>query len=195
MQRLGEAEELRVPLDMPLNTPGSHVYILDSLSDSQGNVHVLTASQLPRKSEQADAVAKLSNENSRSLSVLRRAAMSFKDCGPGNPASLLIGSDATLDISARDSDAQDGPWDVTIEYKPSQGAQADGKAAKPWKKKLTTPTGRTSLTVNAGAPGEYTILDVRGRYCMGDVLSPETCKVVEQPYPTADIEWKRIHEW
>lgn len=33
------------------------------------------------------------------------------------------------------------------------------------------------------------------QYCDGDVLSPETCKVVQKPYPTAEIEWKRIHEW
>lgn len=33
------------------------------------------------------------------------------------------------------------------------------------------------------------------QWCEGDVLSPETCKVVEKPMPTAEIEWKRIHEW
>lgn len=180
---------------MPLSVPGTHLYVLDSLSDSRGNTHTLTLSALSRKLEQVDTNAKFTAENSRSISALRRATMSFKDCGPGSPASLLIGSEAPLAISARESDGQDGPWDVTVQYQPSKGAQVDGKPAKAWKKKMTTPAGRTFLTVKADAPGEFSILDVKGKYCAGDVLSPETCKVVEQPYPTADIEWKRIHEW
>lgn len=26
-------------------------------------------------------------------------------------------------------------------------------------------------------------------------MAPDTCKVIEKPRPTAEIEWKRIHEW
>lgn len=33
------------------------------------------------------------------------------------------------------------------------------------------------------------------QWCAGDVLAPETCQVVERPLPSAEIEWKRIHEW
>jgi len=35
----------------------------------------------------------------------------------------------------------------------------------------------------------------RFQWCEGDVLAPETCEVIEKPYPTADIEWRRIREW
>jgi len=51
------------------------------------------------------------------------------------------------------------------------------------------------LTVEADSPGDYTIIDIKGKYCEGDVLSPETCTVVELPKPAAEIEWRRIHEW
>jgi len=47
----------------------------------------------------------------------------------------------------------------------------------------------------ADAPGEYTILSVQGQHCAGDVMSPETCKVVEVPRPRAEIEWRKLHEW
>jgi nucleoporin POM152 len=33
------------------------------------------------------------------------------------------------------------------------------------------------------------------QWCEGDVMAPETCKVVEKQRPSAEIEWKRIHEW
>ncbi|KAI0727871.1 hypothetical protein C8Q72DRAFT_876158 [Fomitopsis betulina] len=47
-----------------------------------------------------------------------------------------------------------------------------------------TPT-RRDVTFRANEPGEYTLVGVKGRYCEGDILSPDTCKV---------IEWKKIHE-
>lgn len=49
--------------------------------------------------------------------------------------------------------------------------------------------------LKADAPGEYAILSVQGQYCAGDVMSPETCKVVEVPRPRAEIEWRKLHEW
>jgi hypothetical protein len=33
------------------------------------------------------------------------------------------------------------------------------------------------------------------QHCVGEVLAPDTCSVVERPLPSAQIEWKRIHEW
>ncbi|KAI5121322.1 hypothetical protein M0805_003789 [Coniferiporia weirii] len=184
------AHELRIPLDMPFDVPGSHIYALDSLTDGMGNFHAFTS--MARKGEPTNNVISLST---RSVTVLRRAAMAYKDCAPGKPSSLLIGSEASLLIAARESDAQDGPWDVTVKYQPSQGGSVvNKKVAKPWVKTLTTLPGQSQLTMIADTPGEYSIIGVKGQHCPGDVLSPETCKVVQQALPTAEIEWKRIHE-
>lgn len=180
---------------MPLNVPGYHEYVLDSVSDGLGNFQTLTPIVHPGKGDARGTNQRLAKETSRSVTVLKRAAMSFRDCAPGKPASLLIGSETPLVVVARESDKQDGPWDVKVQYQPGPDAKKDRKSPKPWTKGFTTPTGRNQLSVNANAPGEYSIIDVKGQYCPGDVLSPETCRVVLQPYPTAEITWKRIHEW
>lgn len=180
---------------MPLDTPGSHAYVLDSITDSLGNSRKLTPTLGWKRSNFSETSTRPLVETTRSATVVRRAAMSFKDCGPGNPSSLLIGGESHLAISAKESDSQDGPWDVTVNYVPSNEVSQSKKAIKPWKRTITTPDGRSGLTLNVNGPGEYSIVGVKGRYCPGDVLSPETCRVVEQPYPSADIEWKRIHEW
>ena len=87
-------------------------------------------------------------------------------------------------------------WDIcTALGSPVVPEEKDRKSPKPWAKTLTTPYGRSQLSLNANSPGEYSIVDVKGQYCPGDVLSPETCRVVLQPYPTAEITWRRIHEW
>jgi len=118
--------------------------------------------------------------------------MSFRACGPGRPASLLIGKEIPISIVANDADADDGPWNITVKYSPPYD---DKKTLKPWQQEFKTGQGKRDLTLMARAPGEYTIVGVQGRYCPGDILSPETCRVIEQPLPSAHIEWKTIHEW
>lgn len=90
--------------------------------------------------------------------------MSFKYCGPGSPTSLLVGDEASLTVSAKDSDALDGPWEVSIKYQPPTDLEkGGGKRFKPWKKTLKTQQDRKDLKFGANAPGEYTITGVRGR--------------------------------
>jgi nucleoporin POM152 len=166
---------------MQLDALGRHVYTLDALTDGVGNSLDLSSSP---------PSAQL--HTSQSVSVLRRSAMSFKSCGPGRPASLLIGKETPLLVVANDADVDDGPWGITIKYQPPLD---DKRKFKPWQQDFKTPLGKRELALLARAPGEYTVVGVKGRYCPGDVLSPESCRVIEQPHPTADIEWKRIHEW
>lgn len=117
--------------------------------------------------------------------VIRRASMSFQDCAAGRPVSLLKGQQVPLVISATDLDEQDAPWNVTISYR----GEVTG-----WQKTLVKPDKARALYVHANAAGDYAILRVSGKHCPGDVLSPDTCRVVEQPMPSAQIEWNRIHE-
>ena len=187
--------QVKVPLTVVLDALGTHSYVLESVTDSLGNV----AGAGQYVDTIADARKGLSTRalTTRSVSVLRRPSFSFKHCGPGQPASLLIGSESQVPITAVDADPEDGPWDVAIRYDPplaEDGSKAN-KRYKSWTKTLKTQPDRRDVILRAAAPGEYTITGIKGRYCEGDVLSPETCKVVERPLPSAEIEWKKIHEW
>ncbi|KAI0078871.1 hypothetical protein K474DRAFT_778657 [Panus rudis PR-1116 ss-1] len=181
-------QQLTIPLTVPLDALGTHSYVLEAVIDALGNVVTISNSDTKHGHLDSKAV--------RSATVLRRPKVSFRHCGPGNPASLLIGSEAPLTIAARDVDSQDAPWDITVNYHPLEsedGAKKD-KRYKPWTQNFSTQGDRTELTLRASAPGEYTISGIKGAHCEGDVLSPETCKVVEKALPTAEIEWKKIHE-
>lgn len=50
----------------------------------------------------------------RSVTVLRRPVVSFRDCVPTRPASLSIGSDPPLElvIEATELDNANAPWEV-----------------------------------------------------------------------------------
>ncbi|KAH9920261.1 uncharacterized protein BXZ73DRAFT_91987 [Epithele typhae] len=190
--------QVRVPLTVVLDSLGEHSYVLESITDGLGNLaHAgfpapmragVSARQVPE--EQMHTLA-----TTRSVSVLRRPSVSFKSCGPGKPASLLIGSEAQIPVSVVNADSEDEPWEVAVRYDPPLGD--DGKPSKrykAWTKALKTQENKRDLTLRATAPGEYTITGVKGQHCEGDVLSPDTCRVVERPQPSAEIEWKKIHE-
>jgi nucleoporin POM152 len=172
----GVAQQLQVPLTVSLDAIGSHVYTLEYVTDRFGNSIPVGPSD--------------KTKSTRSVTVLRRPNVSFKTCRPGHPSSLLIGSETPITISTHEADPPDSPWDVVVKYLP-----AAGKKNKAWTRTLKTPADKRDLVLRATAPGEYVIQDIRGKYCEGDVLSPETCKVVEMSYPSAEIEWKKIHEW
>ena len=192
------AQDVHVPLTVSADALGTHTYALESVMDGLGNVAYMSHSVLTKDSNSSISTD-ANTKNTRTLHVLRRPTVSFKGCGPGKPASQRIGSEVPLIVSTNEADPLDGPWDITLKYQASPLADETGKAAnkrfKPWKKNLATLRDKRELIVKANTPGQYTIVDVKGKYCEGDVLSPETCTVIELPLPTAEIEWRRIHEW
>jgi nucleoporin POM152 len=156
IRRKGQPHELKVPLTVSLNAAGSYLYALEEVVDSLGNTVRLEAPNFDPSAP--------NTKTTRSLMVLRTPTVSFKNCAPGSPASLLIGSEAHLSISMNDADALDAPWEVSLSYSPPAGLD-DEQATKrhPWKKTLATLGNRRELDVKASAPGTYTISRVQGK--------------------------------
>jgi nucleoporin POM152 len=214
----GVPQNLQVPLTVSVHALGTHAYVLESVVDGLGNEVLLNSAPAEgvvgalRKvahpishDGNSTAGAPANSKTTRSLRVLRRPSVTWAACGPGSPASLLIGSETALTVSTKDVDALDAPLEVTVQYVPSPESASKagnlaanlglGKKRKPWTLPFKSHPERRTMQVTASSPGEYVITSVKGQYCEGDVLSPETCKVVEMPHPIAEIEWKRIHEW
>lgn len=187
-------QEVLVPLTVSAEAFGVHTYVLESVTDALGNLESLS-SWSPAKS--GDLSPESNTKIGRSLRVLHRPTMAFKGCGPQKPASLRMGSNVSLVVDTQEADDLDSPWDVKVRYQPptDESGKSINKRLRPWQQTIQTQSSNRDLIVEADSPGEYTIVDIRGKYCEGDVLSPETCTVVELPKPAAEIEWKRIHEW
>jgi nucleoporin POM152 len=138
--------------------------------------------------------------------VLGRSSVNFRGCstGPDKTVSLLQGKTTKLLVSLNEVDSLDAPWTAKIRYEPPLALEptesaSRGKpgntAAQPWTREFTIPYDKKTIAVEADKAGDYTIVSVRGSSCPGEVLNPETCRVIEQPLPTAEIEFKSIHEW
>lgn len=151
------SKDLKVPLSVSLDAIGKHKYVLEEIIDGVGNTVLVSLSYYPTERD-------LESRTTRSFSVLRRPSMFFKNCGPGNPTSLLIDSEAFLTIQGNSLDRLDAPWDVSIKYEPPADLEkGGGKKLKPWKKTMKWPTVEKELDLKAIAPGEYTILSVKGK--------------------------------
>lgn len=161
-----------------------HVYSLDSLTDGAGNVVEMDAGTS-------------SSLSKRSFIVRGRSSASFRGCGTSSDkaVSLLQGKTSRLLVSLNEADESDGPWVVQLRYDPPVGSEKNPKSPEAWTREFTIPADKRTIAVTAEKAGDYTILSVRGQSCSGEVFSPETCRVVEQPVPTAEIEFKSIHEW
>jgi nucleoporin POM152 len=183
-------QNVTVPLTVTLDTLGTYLYVLESVSDALGNVM--------HAGSQAESVGESFHDHTtRSVTVLSRPSVSFRHCGAGSPASLLIGSETSLSLALKGSDQLDTPWNVKVNYAPPSDDEVSisYKNLKAWTKTVTSSEDRKDVVLRVNTPGEYSIAGVKGKYCDGDVLSPDTCKVIERPIPTAEIEWKKIHEW
>lgn len=149
-------QTVRVQLSASLNALGKHVYVLEEVVDALGNVvrlDSLYSSHMDRSSWD-----QVQTDTTRSLSVLPRPAVSFRSCGPNKPVPMKIGKSVPLSLAISAADELDSPWEVAIEHTPEDIAKAkDG-----WKKTFTSTEAR-QLTIDAEAPGSYSIVGVRGR--------------------------------
>lgn len=147
--RRGRAtQSVKVPLTVSLDAIGSHQYLLEEITDGVGNV-VRIPDVVPLE------------DSTRSVSLLRRPQVSFRQCAPGQPRTLLIGSEAPLTITTNDADPADAPWEVSFTYQPSE--ESGKSKLKPYKKTIKTEGSRRDLTLRANAPGEYTLVGVKGQ--------------------------------
>ncbi|KZV76955.1 hypothetical protein PENSPDRAFT_597464 [Peniophora sp. CONT] len=179
-----------VPLAVQARALGTHIYALDSVTDALGNT-VLLGESSTGHNQNDTFPASNTGSTARTLHVLRRPAAAFSGCSPARPSHVKIGGTTGLILSASQADAEDGPWDMVVQYVPPAD---DPRRAKGWTKTLQTAGNKRNLQIEADAPGTYTLVDVKGRYCEGDVLAPETCPVAEIPKPSAEIDWRGIHE-
>ncbi len=96
--------------------------------------------------------------------VLKKPVVSFGHCSSDTPASLLIGSETTVDIRTENISPYDIPLDVSLAFTPSMDSKT--KRAKGWEKSLQLNTQDKQLNFRVNAPGEYKILGVKGKVRM-----------------------------
>ncbi|GAA96825.1 uncharacterized protein L969DRAFT_17793 [Mixia osmundae IAM 14324] len=174
--RWAEPQQLTVPIKLTTTHAGIFEYSLDTVTDALGN-------RLDIASQRERSTAK-GNLEVRKMTVYAPAQISFLGCDD-EPARLLRGRSTSLNLQIEDG--TDAPWTIRIAYTPEAGATAKSRA---WD--LTSSERNKRFAVSD--PGSYDIVSVKGSHCPGAVLLPSTCRVIDQPAPSANIVFERIRD-
>ena len=161
------AREINIPLAVALDKLGTHTYTLDTIRDAVGNSVALGS--------------KPNIDTTRGFAVLRRPEVSFANCAGGRPVGLRKGQSASLRVKTHGADQRDAPWSVII-----RGPKGSTQ---------TLQMDKNEKNLEVREEGDWTIMDVQGKFCAGDVLSPETCRVAQVLVPSAEVKWEKIREW
>ena len=154
--RIPSPQDVLIPLTISLKDAGTYLFALEEIIDGVGNA-VRIGIDAP--STETDSVTK--TKTTRSYMVLKKPVVSFGHCSSDTPASLLIGSETTVDIRTEHISPYDIPLDVSLAFSPSMDLKA--KRAKGWEKTLQLNTQDKQLNFRVNAPGEYKILGVKGK--------------------------------
>ena len=154
-------QDIRTPLEISLNTVGDHLYVLDEVVDAVGNAVYMDMSLVS-----TDKTLVSKSKTTRSFIVLRRPTAAFKDCSPETPTYLKLGSESFLIVTGNTSDALNTGWEVTLKYQPPIDSYRNGRRAAwltPWERTFTNQGNRRDIHVPAVAPGDYTIVMIKGK--------------------------------
>ena len=154
-------QDMRTALEVSLTTVGTHHYVLDEIADAVGNVVHMDMSLI---STDKDSVSK--SKTMRSFIIMRRPTAAFKDCSTDAPAYMTVGAESSLVIAGNTSDGFNSGWEVTLKYQPLTDVYRNGRRAAwltPWERTFSNEGSRKTIHVPAAAPGDYTIVMVKGK--------------------------------
>lgn len=154
-------QKFRVPLSLPVDSLGRVTFILESVIDGLGNVVLLDQGKSNESLRYHGVIP--DSKTARSLNILRRPTTSFHNCGPGNPAPILIGSEASLVIAVNVGDFLDAPWSVHATYFPTGDSQNAPSTIQSRDFTLQTEGDSKELQLDVSAPGEYIITGIKGK--------------------------------
>ncbi|KAG9036801.1 hypothetical protein FRB95_007899 [Tulasnella sp. JGI-2019a] len=175
------SQNVTIPITVSLSTPGRHRYVIDSVEDGVGN------SFYPSLASQEGSTI-------RTVEVIRKSSVAFKHCDSTHSIDLLKGDSVDLMVAlqqgADGSTKADIIQSIEVQYVPPPNYPS----ATPWVRTIKAKKGPMAkeMLIPARHPGTYTILKAQGAECSSDILSPETCKVVQPPEPNAEIKLRPL---
>ncbi|UZJ56926.1 hypothetical protein CBS101457_006246 [Exobasidium rhododendri] len=164
------ARDVDLPISMEHSTPGRYLYELEQVKDACGNLFRTTS---------------ISSASRQEVQVHPRRVASLVGCDAKVPIDLLQGgSKKDVQITVAEGKTEEGPFRVQVRY---QGAEEG------WQRNFTLKD-QSAAVLTIDKPGTYTLEEVQGQYCTGEVGTPWMCTAREIPPPTSIIEVDPIQD-
>ena len=144
LDRSGATVDLTLPLNYTFDGPGITSIKLSKVTDAFSN-QINAADQAERR-----------------IIVHSAPRVTFLSCTEESPVQLLEGGQSNLGLMIDQMSSDEGPYVVSVK-KPNgqmQKVNVDKQAAS------------TVAHLSVDEPGKYEVLGIQGKYCKGDVMSP-----------------------
>ena len=173
-----------VPINETLGTQGWWEYSIDEVHDAVGNI-VRYPDNMKGKSAQTIKTAK-------TIEVHEPPKVLFEDCSAQKPLRIAQGDSVPLPIWLNPSMQQDmTSLSHKVTYMFASGASEDPKSEELSRTQdVTLRHGDRGPRIQE--PGIYTLTSVSNQYCVGQVLEPSSCLLLNPPEPEISISSETI---
>ena len=174
-----------VPINETLGTQGWWEYSIDEVHDAVGNI-VRYSDNLKGKSAQKNL------RSAHTIEVHEPPKILFEDCSPQEPLRVAQGDSVPLPLWLDPSLQQEMatlPHSVTYMFTPEVGEDSVSKELSRTRE-ITLKHGDRGPRIQE--PGIYTVTSVSNQFCVGQVLEPSSCLLLNPPEPDISISSETI---
>jgi len=185
------SQRVEVPLNESLSTIGGWLYSIDEVHDACGNV----ANYSQRNEDNERSATKASNLE-RGFLVHERPRAVLEGCDPQNPLKIAEMESTTLPVrlrSASHNEVGDNPHTLSYMFTPQSKLEPNGEhAADASIEEVTISNVHQRPRIRL--PGLYTLRSVSSSFCVGEILEPASCLLLNPPEPDLSLTAEKIYD-
>ena len=182
------AHHIEIPLNETLAELGIWAYSIDEIQDGRGNIVQYNAAGDVDSSSQSKSV-----DLQQNFDVHNHPSAILDGCDPQLPLKVAAGQSRALPIWLNPTvQSPIAPTDhyLTFAFTPSSdGDDQEGTRSRAVESITMRPNGRGPLIRQ---PGRYSLLSVSTTFCVGEILEPSSCLLLNPPEPDLSINHEEI---
>ena len=185
------SQHVEVPLNETLTTAGGWLYFVDEIHDALGNIVNYT-----QRSEANERSTSKAAHLEQGFIVHERPRAVLEGCDPQNPLRIAEMEFAVLPVrlrSAGQRETVDSPHTLSYLFTPQSRLQANGEHAIDASTEVVTIQNMNQRP-RIQLPGLYTLKTVSSAFCVGEILEPASCVLVNPPEPDLSITAEKIFD-
>ena len=180
-------QHIRIPINETLGIPGGWQYSINEVHDACGNVANYSRPEEQRLQKMKDWI-----HTEQVFTVHERPKVALSGCTPEHPLKIAKGKSARLPVHIGSKSAGAvAPehiilWAFTPQERLSSAGEHEVDA------RLVNATIKESHGPVIRKPGLYTLQSISTEFCLGEVLEPSSCLLLNPPEPDLTIAAQNI---
>lgn len=183
-------QRVKVPLNESMTPGGVWMYSIDEIHDAVGNI-----ANFSKRGEDGEHIYPKGQHLEHEFMVHERPLAQLTGCDSRKPLMVANGKTTRLPVNYLYSGKapDETSHTLTWRFSPLHSLTASGDhGAEVSIENFAAKTAHNSPTIRE--PGLYTLVDVKSKYCQGEVREPASCLLLNPPEPSLSINSENIND-